>query len=239
MKKQIPNLLTITNLLLGLISILWASQNIENLVICSWLILVAILFDFMDGKLARYFNVANDFGKQLDSLADMISFGVGPGIIVFQLISLYNPQNPQLAYVAFMIPIFSAIRLAKYNIDEKQGDYFIGISTPINALFFCSIPIIINYEYQIESNIIGEIVLHYITDVNFLFMSSIIFSLLLIYPIKTFSLKSFNDNCLEKNLKLIFIITSFSLFFLLKYTSFPLIVFFYIFLSIIFNINKK
>lgn len=239
MKKQLPNILTLINLSLGIMSIIWASQNKEYLVLCSWLILIAMLFDFMDGKLARYLNVSNDFGKQLDSLADMISFGVAPAIIVFQLIITYSSNETELAYIALMIPIFSALRLAKYNIDENQGNYFTGLSTPINALFFCSLPIIINYENTVKSNIISEYVLLCITDFKFLFISSIIFSLLLIYPFKTFSLKTLNNNSFEKKIKLIFIVISIILFLLLKYTSFPLIVFFYIFLSIIFNINKK
>ena len=91
----------------------------------------------------------------------------------------------------------------------------------------------------VKSNIISEYVLLCITDFKFLFMSTIIFSLLLIYPFKTFSLKTLNNNSFEKKIKLIFIVIIIILFLLLKYTSFPLIVFFYIFLSIIFNINKK
>ena len=106
MKKQLPNILTLINLSLGIMSIIWASQNKEYLVLCSWLILIAMLFDFMDGKLARYLNVSNDFGKQLDSLADMISFGVAPAIIVFQLIITYSSNETELAYIALMIPIF-------------------------------------------------------------------------------------------------------------------------------------
>ena len=83
-------------------------------------------FDFMDGKLARYLNVPNDFGKQLDSLVDMISFGVAPAIIVFQLIITYSSNEIELAYIALMIPIFSALRLAKYNIDEIKEIILLG-----------------------------------------------------------------------------------------------------------------
>ena len=171
MKKNIPNILTLTNLSIGLCSIIWAAQNKENLVFCSWLILIAMLFDFMDGKLARLLNTSSDFGKQLDSLADLVSFGVAPAIIVFQLINTYNPHNTKLAYIALMIPIFSALRLANYNIDERQGNHFLGITTPINALFFCSIPIIMVYEKN-------EFVVSFLSNVNFLFMATIIFSLL-------------------------------------------------------------
>jgi CDP-diacylglycerol---serine O-phosphatidyltransferase len=231
MKKNIPNILTLTNLSIGLCSIIWAAQNKENLVFCSWLILIAMLFDFMDGKLARILNASSDFGKQLDSLADMISFGVAPAIIVFQLINTYNPHNTKLAYIALLIPICSALRLANFNIDQRQEKHFFGIPTPINALFFCSIPIIMAYEKN-------EFFLSFFSNVNFLFMATIIFSFLLISPLKTFSLKSSNKNVLEQKIKSIFIFMSIILFFLLKYTAFPVIVFFYIFLSIIFSLNK-
>ena len=118
-------------------------QNKENLVLCSWLILIAILCDFLDGKLARFLKATSDYGKQLDSFADMVSFGIAPAVIVFQLINIHNTQ---LAYIACLIPIFSALRLANYNIDKKQTIHFIGVTTPINALFFCSFPLILNYE---------------------------------------------------------------------------------------------
>jgi len=229
MIRHLPNILTITNLILGLLSIIWSLQNVNNLFLCSWLVLIAMLFDFMDGKLARFLKTSSNYGKQLDSFADMVSFGIAPAIITFQLINIYNPK---LAYIACLIPIFSALRLANYNIDERQGNHFFGITTPINALFFCSFPIILHYEKN-------EFILSIICNVNFLFISTIIFSLLLISPLKTFSLKSFSNNNLEKKIKILFITLSCIAFFLLKYTAFPLIVFFYIFLSIIFSLNKN
>ena len=232
MKRHLANILTITNLTLGLLAIIWAAQDKENLVLCSYLILIAILFDIMDGKIARLLNTTSDFGKQLDSFADMVSFGIAPGIIVFQLINTYNPHNTHLSYVAFMIPIFSALRLANYNIDDKQKKHFIGITTPLNAFFFASIPLILHYEKN-------DLILSLITNINFLFMGTIILSILLISPLKTFSSKAIYSNKFEKKIKILFLITSIFLFFLLKYTAFPLIVFFYIFLSIIFSLNKN
>ena len=232
MKSHLANILTLINLTLGLIAIMWCAQSKENLLLCSWLVIIAMLFDFMDGKLARFLKTSSNYGKQLDSFADMVSFGIAPSVIVFQLITIYNPHNTKLAYIAFLIPIFSALRLANYNIDEKQGNHFFGLTTPINAFFFCSIPIILNYT---ENKIISSI----FSNPNFLFISTIIFSFLLISPLKTFSFKSFGNNKLEKKIKLFFIAFSIILFFLLKYTAFPLIVFFYIFLSFIFSLNKN
>jgi len=232
MKKHLANILTIINLTLGLFAIVWAAQNEENLVWCSYLILIAILFDIMDGKIARLLNTTSDFGKQLDSFADMVSFGIAPSIIVFQLIKTSNPQETYLAYIAFIIPIFSALRLANYNIDSKQKIYFIGITTPLNAFFFISIPLILHYEKN-------DLILSLVTNINFLFIGTIILSILLISPLKTFSSKAIYSSMVEKKIKIVFFITSVFLFFLLKYTAFPLIVFFYIFLSIIFSLNKN
>jgi len=232
MKRHLANILTITNLTLGLCAIVWGAQGEENLILCSYLILIAILFDIMDGKIARLLNTTSDFGKQLDSLADMVSFGIAPSIIVFQLINTYNPDSAHLAYVSFMIPIFSALRLANYNIDEKQKTYFIGITTPLNAFFFISIPLILHYEKN-------DLILSLVTNINFLFMGTIILSVLLISPLKTFSSKAMYSSEFEKKIKIVFMTTSIFLLFLLKYTAFPLIVFFYIFLSIIFSLNKK
>ena len=121
MKKHLPNILTLSNLTLGLMAIFYGLTQ-ANLILCSWLIFIGILLDFLDGKIARFLKVESDYGKQLDSFADMVTFGIAPAVIVFKMI---GEQNHNLSYIAFLIPIFSAIRLAKYNIDKKQGNYFI------------------------------------------------------------------------------------------------------------------
>ena len=141
-KKHLANILTLINLSLGLTAI-FIGLITSNVILSSILILTGVLFDFLDGKVARFFQIDNEYGKQLDSFSDMITFGIGPSVIIFLLISEHDIY---LAYIAFIIPIFSALRLSKYNIDNRQGDYFIGLTTTTNAILFSSIPLIRKYS---------------------------------------------------------------------------------------------
>ena len=136
MIKNIPNVLTLSNLTLGLLAIFHGLIN-SNLVLCSFLIISGVFLDFLDGKIARYLKVESDFGKQLDSFADMVTFGIAPSVIIYKLL---EASGSDYTYLAFCVPIFSAIRLAKYNIDNKQGNYFIGLTTTVNALLLSSLP---------------------------------------------------------------------------------------------------
>ena len=224
MKNNLPNIVTLCNLTLGLIAIFYGLIQ-SNLILCSWLIFMGILLDFLDGKIARFLKVESDYGKQLDSFADMVTFGIAPAVIVFKMI---GEQNHNLSYIAFLIPIFSAIRLAKYNIDKKQGNYFIGLSTPANALLFSSLPLLVEFHSF-------EIINKLMSNVSFLIALTIIFSSLLISNIETFSLKLYASNQFEKKLKIGFISASLFFVLFLKYLSIPIIIFFYMLLSIIFK----
>jgi len=151
MIKNIPNVITLSNLTLGLLAIFHGLIN-SNLVLCSFLIVSGVFLDFLDGKIARYLKVESDFGKQLDSFADMVTFGIAPSVIIYKLLEL---SGSNFTYLAFFIPIFSAIRLAKYNIDNKQGNYFIGLTTTVNALLLSSLPLIQQFQSSkfIESSL--------------------------------------------------------------------------------------
>lgn len=141
--KQIPNSITAANLLMGCLAIIAALNH--ELVQASYFIGLAAIFDFFDGFAARLLKVHSEIGKQLDSLADVVSFGVAPGMIFYIHSSYVNEaahQSAYLNYLAFLIPIFSAFRLAKFNLDTRQTDSFIGLPTPANALFICSIPLV-------------------------------------------------------------------------------------------------
>jgi len=143
MKKHIPNIITLGNLFCGLMAI---QQSF------SWLYPLALLFvlgglflDFFDGFAARLLKVSGEMGKQLDSLADMVTFGVAPSFIIYRFLTEINTLEgfgEYLPYSAFLIAILSAVRLAKFNISTNQTDEFIGLPTPANALFFSAIPII-------------------------------------------------------------------------------------------------
>ena len=144
MSKHIPNLLTILNLICGCIALYFTFQ--DELVFTAYLIGLAVIFDFMDGAAARFLNVSNPIGKELDSLADMVSFGLVPGAIVFHL--LEGSTLSQYSFIALSIPIFSALRLAKFNVDQSQNENFIGLPTPANCLVFISIPLITTFNSE-------------------------------------------------------------------------------------------
>ncbi len=152
-KKHIPNAITCCNLLCGCLAIVQAFEG--NLVYASYLVGLAAIFDFFDGFAARMLRVASPIGKDLDSLADMVTFGVVPGVIMYK-IALFGQQTyieeatfgPQIIsefwskiipLCCFVVTIFSAIRLAKFNNDTRQSDSFIGVPTPAIALFVCSL----------------------------------------------------------------------------------------------------
>ena len=143
MKKHIPNALTCCNLISGCISTCFAFFHSPELALV-WIIIGAV-FDFFDGMIARLLNVSSPIGKELDSLADDITFGVAPSTIIFsQLLVMDFPSVPEFAvsylpFIAYIMAAFSALRLAKFNLDERQTMGFIGLPTPANALFWGSL----------------------------------------------------------------------------------------------------
>jgi len=134
LKEQVANFFTLLNLVCGVGAIL----SISDLRTASLFVLAGAFFDLLDGLMARALKITSGIGKQLDSLSDMVTFGVVPGLIANQLISGYG-----FGFVAILIPVFSAIRLAKFNIDSRQSKNFIGLPTPANALFWASLAFII------------------------------------------------------------------------------------------------
>lgn len=158
-RALIPNFLTCMNLVCGCLGLTFAIN--ENLVYAAYLIGIAAIFDFLDGFAARLFNGGSELGKQLDSLADMVTFGVLPGIIMYQFLVIcfkdyYVPfekreiEHVLFSFSAFLIPVFSAIRLGKFNIDERQKDFFLGLPTPANAIFIASFPLILGVQYDMN-----------------------------------------------------------------------------------------
>lgn len=218
-KKHIPNAITCANLFSGCIGIVYAFKG--DLEVAAYLVVLSGIFDFFDGFAARLLNVKSDIGKELDSLADVISFGFLPGVVMFQLLSQSDFSSPYLPYFGFLITVFSALRLAKFNIDTRQTEDFIGLNTPMNTLFIVSLPFIQkDYPAVIGSSalLIGLIAL---------------LSWLLVSEIKIFSLK-FNSTSWTKNkLKYIFLILSALLVIVLKFAAVPLVLILYIALSVI------
>lgn len=143
LKKHIPNFITCLNLFSGCISIVMALQG--NLFWAALWIIIAAVFDFMDGFAARILKAYSAIGKELDSLSDVVSFGVAPGMILYFLLTQAAPLLPLgdlnlfVPYLAFVIPVFSGLRLAKFNVDERQTSSFLGLPVPAHALFWASI----------------------------------------------------------------------------------------------------
>ncbi|WP_101689847.1 CDP-alcohol phosphatidyltransferase family protein [Dysgonomonas massiliensis] len=184
MKKHIPNTITSLNLLSGSIATVMAFNG-EYMWVVVWVI-IAALFDFCDGFSARLLKAYSPMGKELDSLADVVSFGFAPSMVVFRFLSdnvdkiSYNPIVCEyLPYFAFLIVIFSALRLAKFNIDTRQSESFIGLNTPANALFWTSFIYGLTHDVPLITSSLVYVVL----------VGVLVFSLLLTSEIPMFSLK--------------------------------------------------
>ncbi len=191
-KKHIPNTITCLNLFSGCIGITFAFA--DNLSTGAIFIGIAAIFDFLDGFMARILHVKSEIGKQLDSLADILSFGLLPGVIIFMLMdsssnlpfnSIESSLNP-FPYLAFLIPVFSALRLAKFNIDTRQTDSFLGLPTPASALLLGSFPLILDQAETItQLTFISGILSNY----YFLLIIILVICYLLVSEIPLFALK--------------------------------------------------
>ncbi len=226
MKNHIPNAITCANLFSGCIGIVFAFNG--ELETAAYFVLFSGIFDFFDGMIARLLNVKSEIGKQLDSLADMVSFGFLPGVVMFQLLTLSDYQSLYLPYLGFIITIFSALRLAKFNIDERQTEDFIGLNTPMNTLFIVSLPFIAKDYPGIIGSSITLIAIVAIT------------SFLLTSEIKIFSFKLSDTSWAKNKMKFIFLVLSLILIGFLKFVAIPFILVLYISLSILhFKANRE
>ena len=246
-KRYIPNFITLLNLLCGSIAVIFAVHS--NFILAAFFVFLGIFFDFFDGFFARKFNVQSPLGIQLDSLADMVTSGLVPGIIMFKLLSLAcndtdfanlpNDWNSILqwngfklapiAIVGLFITLASAYRLAKFNIDEDQQTYFKGLPTPANALLILSLPLIMEFQNNDTMNAI-------ILNKWFLLALTLISCYLLNSNIKLFALK-FKDWSFKNNaIRYLFIILSLVLMIVFHFAAIPLIILLYIILSLL---NKK
>lgn len=227
MKKHIPNFITSLNLFSGCIAAVYAFNG--QLETAAYFVLIAALFDFMDGLAARALKAYSEIGKQLDSLADMVSFGFIPGIFIYKMLSNTLSANglPEyLAYIGFIITIFSALRLAKFNLDTRQTENFIGLATPANTMFFIGVPFIQALPFEALTLFNNPIILIILT---------LGFSFLLISEIPLFSLK-FKALSLNPNIhRYLLLLISLILIIFFKFAAIPMIIVIYIILSIIFK----
>lgn len=219
--KHLPNAMTCGNLLCGCIGLVMALRG--HLEWASWLIGLAAVLDFGDGFVARMVHVSGPFGKELDSLADVVTFGVLPATIVFQL--AWFQQLGNLAYGAFLIAVLSALRLARFNIDTRQSESFIGLPVPANALLIASLPLMGRYQPQFDAFWQNDTALGMI----------VAFSLLLVSEVPLFALKFKSFRWAENRIKYSFLLASLLLLVLLQFAAIPLIILLYIVLSLFTN----
>jgi len=203
----------------------------------AWFIGLAAVFDFMDGMLARILDAKSDIGVQLDSLADVISFGLAPAMILFQMMDRTNNEPVMLWYdlniflvIAFIIPVFSALRLAKFNIGNWQSEDFFGLPVPANAIFFASLPLVM---LQAESTGVGFLQ-RFLSDYWILFFLAVIFSGLLVSNIRLFSMKFKNFAIKDNLLRYILLVIFVALFIWKGFFALPLTIILYMLLSVLF-----
>ena len=238
-KKHIPNTITLLNLASGLLAVIAVFKGYYDeafIFVC-----LGIFFDFWDGFLARKFKVSGELGLQLDSLADVVTSGVVPGLMMFKLFQDIQEDDTSkyflteefyymgfVPYLGFIITLASAYRLAKFNIDTRQTDSFIGLPTPANALLIMSIPMIQyagTHEWLVEA-LYNPFILLAITILSAYMLNAEI-------PLFFFFFKDFSW---EKNkLQVIFLALSVVLLFLIGFTALPVIILLYVALSVINN----
>jgi CDP-diacylglycerol--serine O-phosphatidyltransferase len=245
--RFIPNFITSLNLLAGALSIVLAFEGFP--LYSAYLIFIAAIFDFLDGFVARAINAYSDMGKELDSLADLISFGMAPAAVVFNLmkstfflskdLSDFDPlpETNTLIFLSIplLIPVFSGLRLAKFNVDTRQTSSFIGLPTPANAIFWASLPIIALKSPMYLNNIIGHI-----DYVPFALAGGVvIMSLLLVSELPMFSLKFKTFSFKENIVKYVFLLLSLALLIYDGFKSIPTIIILYIVISLLLWIINK
>ncbi|MGL2964059.1 CDP-alcohol phosphatidyltransferase family protein [Flavobacterium sp. RSB2_4_14] len=228
LKAQIPNLFTMLNLFSGCVALVFVADFKFDL--AFYFVCLGIFFDFFDGFFARKFGVAGPLGVQLDSLADMVTSGVVPGFVMFKLMlseDVFGTES-YLPYLGFIITLGACYRLANFNIDTRQSDSFIGLPTPANALFFCSLPIINSafYDDNFSGVVYNKWVLVTITILSAYIMNA---------EIPLFSLKIKNFSFSKYKLQLFFLALSVLMLLFLQILAVPLIILVYVLLSILDN----
>ena len=229
MKKQIPNLITLANLLCGVLASFFAVKG--NIQLAALFICLGIFFDFFDGLAARLLDVASPLGKELDSLADVVTSGIAPSFILLQLlwdneIGRVFPSFHWIAYLSLLMPLFAAYRLAKFNLDTRQSHSFLGLPVPANALIWVGLATFPLCAVD-QPNTTGTIIYLIIMMVG---------NILMVSEVPMFSLKfNFKDLSWHTNhIQYIFLIGCVVIIALFRHPSvISFIIFWYIFLSLI------
>lgn len=241
-KKHIPNFFTLMNIVSGFFAIAFAFQS--DFLLAFYFILVAAFFDFIDGGVARLLHVQSEVGKQLDSLCDVVSFGVAPGVVMFSMMRHALGVTIPLDFSAMalgevlllvsmaLVPAFSALRLAKFNVDTRQTSSFIGLPVPANALLIGALGalLFLSPVYWLREVLVSPYVLLSIAVVQ---------SYLLISPLPMFALKFKNLTWKDNYLQFVFLALSLFLIFFFQIGGIALSIIMYIFVSVMMRISKR
>tara|TARA_B100001996_G_scaffold381113_1_gene369907 strand:- start:544 stop:1227 length:684 start_codon:yes stop_codon:yes gene_type:complete len=223
MKIIFPTFFTILNLLSGFLGVLFLINKNYNLI--EYCIYLSLIFDFLDGFIARKLNATSSFGKQLDSFADLISFGLLPSLILYDWF-LTNSSTDIYKYFSVFILLFSSIRLSKFNLDNKQEFIFLGIPTPLVALFFNSLI----FNSGIYNNFLTS---------EILLLLVMFFSIMMVVNIKFISLKFKNFSIFNNIYRYALLLISLFLILFIKLDAFPIIVIIYILISLFYFLFVK
>ena len=241
MIRFIPNIFTSLNLLCGCMAVLFVVSG--DFITTSVFIILGILFDFLDGLFARLLKIQNKVGVHLDSLADMITSGLAPALIIAQLLSIaidgeviemslilansdMNESGLELIpFIGLLIAVASGYRLAKFNVDDRQAEHFIGLPTPANAIFILSLPLILEFQ---RSELIENIIL----NTWFLIPVTLISCILLNSEIRLFSLKFKSFGFKDNFIRYLFLALCLLSLILLKFIAIPVIILLYLVLSL-------
>jgi CDP-diacylglycerol---serine O-phosphatidyltransferase len=222
LKKHIPNTITLGNLTAGIAGIYFVGKG--QAIEASYCIWLAAILDFLDGFAARLLKVQSEIGKQLDSLADMVTFGVLPALMMFYLIGDF-PNSKALTASALFIALFSALRLAKFNLDDSQSNSFFGMPTPACAFFVSSLPFILEDDSQLLHKLFSN---PYVLS-----LIALLLAFLLIAPLRlmAFKFKHFRF----KGNEVIYLFVPLAVFLLVffGFSGIPLSIMVYIFVSIV------
>lgn len=236
-RNNIPNLITLLNLACGSIAVVQVFSG--EMVVAAWLIIIAAVFDFLDGFAARLLHSKSSIGAQLDSLADVVSFGLAPAMIMFQLLveSISNETAlfrdiPFVPYVSLLMVMAGAYRLARFNTDPDQSDEFKGLPIPANGLFVAALPLMMRYPL-VSVVIIDGVKFDYILVTLVLFLS-----FLMVSRRRMISLKFHNLKWKENAFRFILIAAVPVLLIFFGFAAIPMSILFYIILSGIRNLSK-
>jgi CDP-diacylglycerol---serine O-phosphatidyltransferase len=227
LKAQLPNFITLLNLLSGVLGILWVLEG--QPLYGAYFVILSATFDFFDGFAARLLKVQSDMGKELDSLADVVSFGVLPGILLYSL-TKSQTEASFLPYCTLIIPMLSAYRLAKFNLDTRQSDRFIGLPTPANALLLTTIPYLAARWPELSpwlSSPIALVVIAWLT------------SLLLVAELPLIALKFKNSSFTDNSYRYALLVSGAVCLVWLQLAGIPLVILAYLLLSGMENMLRK